>query len=216
MARNGRRHSLVLYTKSINRLWITLLWIGVLMLGLAAGMEIMPFRLPQNRFVWVSERVLWVVAGAGVYAVLLAIFLATIRKYAYVQPFANHLRLITPFLRMHISYRRIIQASSVEMQHLFPIGRYKGWREKLMRPLAGQTAIVLELRGWPLPRWVLQIFLSPFFFPDNSSRLALLVPNWMEFSNELEGFRVNWVDSQTPQVSSPQNILLKSISRTRR
>ncbi len=117
---------------------------------------------------------------------------------------------------MNISYRRILKTSSVEMQHLFPIGRYKGWRQKLLRPLASQTAIVLEMNGWPLPRWVLDLFLSPFFFPDRSARLALLVPKWMEFSMEMESFRSTWLDSQHGPGSSPQSDLLASISKSRK
>ncbi len=82
------------------------------------------------------------------------------------------------------------------MQHLFPVSRYKGLRQRLLRPLANETAIVLDLKGWPLPRWMLNLFLSPFFFPDKSARLALLVPKWMDFSMDMDNFRSNWIDSQ--------------------
>jgi hypothetical protein len=85
-----------------------------------------------------------------------------------------------------------------------------------MRPLAGQTAIVLEMHGWPLPRWVLNLFLSPFFFPDNTTRLALLVPQWMEFSLEMESFRSTWLDSQRVPDSTPQSALLASFSYSKR
>jgi hypothetical protein len=216
MPRSGRRHRLVLYTFMLNRWWKFTLIIGVILLALAVGLEIRPIHLLQNQYLWISEKVLWVVAGAGVYAIILSLFLITIRKSAYIQPFAKHLRLVTPFLRMNISYRRIVQASSVEMQHLFPIYQYKGWRKKLLRPLAGQTAIVMEMRGWPLPHWVLGLFLSPFFFPDKTSRLALLVPKWMEFSMDMESYRSTWLDSQNQSESSPQSALLASISKSTR
>ena len=85
-----------------------------------------------------------------------------------------------------------------------------------MRPLAAQTAIVLEMRGWPLPHWVLNLFLSPFFFPDKTSRLALLVPKWMDFSMEMEGFRSNWLDAQHEPDYDPQSALLASISHAKK
>ena len=85
-----------------------------------------------------------------------------------------------------------------------------------MRPLAAQTAIVLEMRGWPLPRWALSLFLSPFFFPDKTSRLALLVPKWMEFSMELENFRSNWSDAQHQPENTPQSALLANISNSKK
>jgi hypothetical protein len=216
MPRNGRRHRLYLYTYMLDRLWKYTLGIGAAMLALAAGLAILPIQFQQFNIPWVSDRVLWVTAGAGAYALGLTIFLVSIRKLAYVQPFADHLRLITPFLRMDISYRRILKASSVEMQHLFPFGKSKGWKQKILRPLASQTAIVLDLKGWPLPRSLLGLFLSPFFFPDKTSRLALLVPKWMDFSMDMESFRSTWLDSLHDPDRTPQSALLASISRPRK
>ena len=213
MPPSGHRHNLVLYTYMLNRWWKSILGIGVVLLALAAGLGGLPGALPQYHFLWVSDAILWVVGGAGAYAILLAFFIIAIRKSAYVQPFKSHIRLSTPFLRMNISYRRIRQASSVEMQHLFPIAKYKGWRRKLLRPLGGQTAIVLEMIGWPLPRWALSLFLSPFFFPDKTSRLALLVPRWMEFSTEMESFRGTWLDSLRQPGNTAQSDLLASFSK---
>ncbi len=146
-------------------------------------------------------------------ATILALFLLAIRKSAYVQPFDNHLRLITPFLRMNISYRRIRQATSAEMGRIFPPEKFKGWVRGFLQPLAKQTVIVLELNGWPLQRWALAIFLSPFFFPDRSARIALFVPDWVRFSNELESFRSAWLDSLHPMDNNPRSNLLDSFSK---
>lgn len=216
MPRSGRRYHLVLYAYMLNRWWKYLAWIGFFLLVLAGGLGWLPVALPQYHFLWISDSILWVVAGAGGYAILLAIFLITIRKLAYVQPFSSYLRLVTPFLRMNISYRRIRQASSVEMQRVFPLDRAKGFKRKLLAPLAGQTAIVLEMTGWPLPRWALGMFLSPFFFPDKTSRLALLVPKWMEFSTEMESFRGTWLESLRQPGGTSRSDLLTSLSRSKR
>ena len=217
MPPHGHRHRLVLYTLMLNRWWKYTLAIGVIMLALAAGLAILPLRLPQYRFLWISDRILGVVAGAGGYALILSIFLFSIRNLAYIQPFENHLRLITPFLRLEIAYRRILKASSVEMQQLYPYGTYKDWRTRLLRQLASQTAIVLELKGWPLPRWILGLFLSPFFFPDRTApRLALLVPKWMDFSMDMDNFRSTWLDSLHDLGNTPQADLLASIARSKR
>jgi hypothetical protein len=212
MPRKGRRHRLILYTYMLERWWKFALGIGIILLVLAGALKILALLRPEYQLQSQSDRTFWALGGAGGYALVLSIFLFSIAKSAYVQPFATHLRLITPFLRMNISYRRIQQASSVEMKHLFPIGRYKGWRRRLVGPLATHTAVVLEMRGWPLPHWVLNLFLSPFFFPDKTSRLALLVPKWMDFSMELEGFRSSWLESQHQSSSNPRSALLASLS----
>ena len=216
MPRSGHRHHLVLYTYMLNRWWKAILWIGIVLLALAAGLGRLPDILPQYHFLKLSDTILWVTTGAGAYAILLAFFLITIRKSAYVQPFENHIRLVTPLLRMNISYRRIRQASSVDMQNLFPLDKLKGWRRKLLLPLAGQTAIVLEMTGWPLPRWALSLFLSPFFFPDRTPRLALVVSRWMDFSTEMESFRGTWLESLHQPGSNPQSDLLASFSKSKR
>ncbi|MGB8214040.1 MAG: hypothetical protein WCE68_10825 [Anaerolineales bacterium] len=216
MPRSGHRHRLVLYTYMLDRWWKYTLWIGIFLLGLAAGLGILPVQLPQYHFLWVSDEGLWAVAGAGMVAVVLSLFLAILGRLAYVQPFPTHLRLVTPFLRLNISYRRIQKASSVEMQHLFPPGQSKGLRRRLLRPLVGRTAIVLEMRGWPVPRRVLSLFLSPFFFPDKTTRLALLVPKWMEFSMEMESFRSTWVESQSQADGASQSALLASLSQSKK
>jgi hypothetical protein len=216
MPRNGHRHRLVLYTRILNHWWKFTLVIGVILLALAAGMGVLPIRLPAYLSISASELTAQIIAGAGGYAIMLSLFLITIRKFAYVQPFPTHLRLVTPFFQMNISYRRIRQATCVEIQHLFPLKKFKGWQQRLLRPLAGQTAIVLEMQGWPLPRWVLSLFLSPFFFPDNNSRLALLVPKWMDFSTEMESLRSTWLDSQHQPDGTPQSALLASLSESKR
>jgi hypothetical protein len=214
MPHNSRRHRLLLYSCMLNRWWKYTLGIGVIVLALATGLAILPMRLPQYHFLWVSDTNLLVITGAGLYALMLTFFLLGIRNLAYVQPFATHLRLVTPFLRLDISYRRILKASTVEMQHLFPFGKYKDWRQGLLRLLASDTAIVLDLKGWPLPRWALEMFLSPFFFPDKTARLALLVPNWMDFSTDMDSFRSTWLDSLRRSDNTPQSDLLASLSRS--
>ena len=216
MPRKGHRHHLVLYTYMINRWWKAVLGIGVILLVLVAGLGWLPSVLTQYHFLEVSNTTLLAVGGAGAYSILLAVFLIGIRKSAYVQPFGTHIRLVTPLLRMNISYRRIRQASSVEMQSLFPLNRFKGWRKSILRSFGGETAIVLEMTGWPLPRWAISLFLSPFFFPDRTSRLALLVPRWMDFSTEMESFRGAWLESLRQTGSTPQSDLLARLSKPKR
>ena len=215
MPHGGRRHRLILYTYVLNRWWRPTLGIGIVLLAMVVALAWLPSFLPQYKPLQVADRMLWLAGGVSAFAVFLAIFLATVSKLAYVQPFDNHLRLVTPFLRVNISYRRIIQASSTDMGRLFSLEGLKGWKRTFLRPLAGHTAIVLELKGWPLPRWALDLFLPPFFFPDRTARLALLVPDWIQFSTELESSRSSWLDSLRNPSSTPQADLLASLSEKR-
>jgi hypothetical protein len=215
MALNGQRHRLILYTYILNRFWRRILGIGIILLGLVAALTSLPSVLPQYTPPQVADWILRLAGSVGAFAIFLGLFLVIVRKSAYVQPFDNHLRLVTPFMRMNISYRRFIQTYSARMGQLFPLENLKGQKRAFISPLANHTVIVLELKGWPLPRWALSLFLSPFFFPDTTSRLALLVPDWISFSTELESFRSAWLDSLRHLPSTPQSDLLASLSEKR-
>jgi hypothetical protein len=216
MARGGHRYHLLLYSYTLNRWWKPAFWIGLFLVALSAGLIFLPVFLPQYHFSTVPETFLWIGAAAGVLSIFLAILLLVIRKSAYIRPLSTHLHLATPLLKMNISYKRIRQASSVEMQRLFPPERYKGWKRKFLQPLAGQTVVLLVMNGWPLSPGVMKMFLSPFFFPDKTSSLALWVPRWMDFSTELESFRGAWLETQRDNPRSPQSDLLASFSKGKR
>lgn len=208
----GQHHRLVLYTYVINYWWGTILGIGIVLFVLVAIIKWLPGFLPGYTPPQLASWVPSLTGVLGAFAVLIAIFLLAIRNAAYVQPYDTHLRLVTPFMRMNISYRRFKQASSAEMGRLFPPENFHGWKRDFLRPLSKLTAIVLELNDWPLPRWVLNLYLSPFFFPDKTVRIALLVPDWMRFSNEMESFRSAWLQKILKSGSTPQADLLASFS----
>lgn len=213
MPTRGRRHRLILYTYLLNRWWRATLFLGCCLLALVASLIWLPKFLPQFSFLQVDEFILWLAGVMGLFAVLLSILLLSIRKSAYVQPCDNHLRLATPFMQVNISYRRFLRTSSIEMNRLFPLEKLRGRKLDLLRPIAMETAVVLELKGWPIPRKVMEMFLSPLFFPDETSRLALLVPDWMRFSTELETFRSDWLNTFIRPDNDPRRELLNSLSR---
>jgi hypothetical protein len=215
MANIGRRHRLILYTYSLNRWWRAILGIGIVLLALVAAVVWVPTVLPEYTPPQIDAWILWLAGGVGAFAIFLAIFLIAVRKSAYVQPYKSYLRLATPFLRMNISYRRIRQVSNAEMGSLFHFNKLRGQKRTFLAPLAGLTVLVLDLNGMPLPRWTLKFFLSPYFFPDRTARLALLVPDWIRFSTELDSFRSSWIDSLRKPSGTPQSDLLASLSGNR-
>jgi hypothetical protein len=213
---NGKRHQLVIYTYILDRCWKSVLGIAFTVLALTGGLAFLPTLPTGLPFLWVEDWVLWVAAGSGGFALLVGLLLLALRKTAYVQPCHNHIKVATPFLQFKISYRRIRQATSAEMGRIFPPKRSRGHKRALRRLLASKTVILLDLNGWPMPRALLQAFLSPLFFPDRSPRLALLVPNWMAFSNEMESLRSTWFESVRQTFNTPQSDLLASIQNKSR
>jgi len=217
MADSGSRHPLVIYRFMLDRWWRATLLTGIMLLILAFGLAGFPVILPQYNFMYVPDWKLWILAGTGGFALIFSIFLIIISRNAYIQLFEKHLRLSTPFLRLNIAYSRINRTSTTELQELFPPNHSSKWQKELLRPLATEYVVLLELSSFPIPRKTMLFFLSPFFFPDNSPKLALLVPDWIKFSTELESKRGANMDLQhQPAYDNPKERLLNAITRPRK
>jgi len=130
-------------------------------------------------------------AGLGVIVILISLFMLVMRKSAYVQPFSDHFRLVTPLLQMKVSYRRIQKSTSASMAALFPPAQVSGLKRDIIEPLWKHTAVVIELNALPMSRSTLRWFLSPFFFKDQTPHLVILVQDWMAFSTQIESLRVS-------------------------
>lgn len=199
MAKVGRRYTLVLYTHMLNRWWPPVLTLGLALLALAWAV----YRWDYEDWRW------WTLGSVGGFVLLASIFLLTIRKLAYVQLFGDHIRLVTPFLRINISYKRIRRSSSASMGTLFPPNSISKWRQDILGPLAKMTALVIELNGYPISQTVLKFFLSPFFFKDKTTHFVILVQDWMRFSSDLETLRVGGAVSAPKQRPRDQSILAR-------
>lgn len=211
MSAPGRRHRLLLYMYILDRWWRLVFFIGLVLLALAFCLRYIPSLSAGMELFEISSASLGMIGTTGIIAILLAIFLATVRYFAYVQPFEDHLRLVTPFLRLKISYRRIRQTGTDQVGRLFPPPQKKS-RRAILQSLSPLNAIVLDMNGFPLPKYALLFFLSPLFFPDQTSRLALLVPDWISFSNELESYRSAWLEANRQNGYDPHQELFSSLS----
>ena len=196
MAKGGRRYPLVVYTHMINRWWPAIFTLGLALLGLSWAVRS-----------WGFEDWRWLTfTSIGGLNIFLGVVLLLTRKSAYVQPFSDHLRLVTPLLRLNISYKRFKRASSANMGALFPPQSVSSWRAEIIQPLAKMTALVIELNGYPMSQSSLRLFLSPLFFKDKTPHFVILVDDWMKFSNELESMR-SGSDPSVPQAKRSNSIL---------
>jgi len=200
MAKAGKRYTLVIYTHMIDRWWPAILLLGLALTSLA-------WPLFQDPFMRLAEPWRWqAMAWLGGAVTLASLVMASFRKSAYVQLYRDHLRLVTPFLRMNISYRRILRTTTVSMGQTFPPKSISGWKRNIMEPLASKTAIKIDLNAFPLPPAALRFFLSPFFFKDSTPHFIILVNDWMGFSTELESIRASGNIPEQSRVSD-QSIL---------
>jgi hypothetical protein len=207
MARGGTKFPLIVYKHLVGRWWTPMIAMGLVLFAIAYGQyaELGPFArfLPLN---WMP----FIVVGA--LCILAGIFFLVIRQLAYVQPFPGYLKFVTPFLRFNISYKRIHKTITAEMRYLFPPRSMSGWvRREIFAPLATQTAVVIELKGFPLSPFILRVLLSRFFFKDKTPHFVILVKDWMKFSGELDSYRTGVDLNPPPSQRKPRTSILSKL-----
>jgi hypothetical protein len=200
MARAGHKYPLIIYRHMVNRWWPAMIAIGLGMFALAYSEYIEP----MGRFLpWRWQ----LFAAIGVLSILVGIFFWVIRYFAYVQPYPTYLKLVTPFIRINISYKRINKTTATEMRHLFSYKSMSGWVRDIFSPLANNTAVIIELNGYPISPVLLRLFLSRFFFKDKTPHFVILVKDWMRFSSELDSMR-SGIDTNPPAQRRSRDSLL--------
>lgn len=194
--KKSKRYPLLLYQRVMNRLWGATLTLGLLLIAIWGWSWFSDTQLLA------SQDNIWLFVAA---VVLLGFTLFAFfgRKVAYVQAYKDHIRLVTPFLRTNISYRRVRRFYPADFQQLFPPHEESWARRQLLLPLYGKTALVVELNGYPLHPILLRFFLAPQMFSPKTTGLVFLVPDWMKFSMELDSFRGGWLDSRSRRRAAP-------------
>ncbi len=177
--KGGRRYPLVIFTHMMSRWWTAVFALGLSMIGLAWVLRS-----------WVFEEWRWMTfAILGGFTAIAGIGMWLARKSAYVQPFNDHLRLVTPFLRLNISYKRFRRTSTAAMGALFPPKNVSNTLQDIVEPIAKMTAIVIEVNVMPMSQSALRLFLSQLYFKDKSPHIVILVSDWMRFSAEMDSMR---------------------------
>jgi hypothetical protein len=200
MARAGHRYPLLVYRHMLNRWWPAMFAIGLGMFAWAYA----DYSEPLGPFMpWIYG----FDAAVGGLAILLGFFFWSIRYFAYVQPCPTYLKLVTPFMRINISYKRIQKTTATEMRYLFDYKRMSGWVKEIFSPLATKTALVIDLNGYPVSPAIMRLFLYRFFFKDKTPHIVILVQDWMRFSSELESMR-SGIDPNPPAPKRSRDSIL--------
>ena len=204
MAKAGNRYPLLIYEHIIKRWYPAIFALGI---ALLASWWFLPTLMPEKGEDLLDSLLFY----GGIAFLVLGVFFVIIRKMAFVRPYPTHLKFVTPFMRLNISYKRIQRTTTSEMYVLFPPSTLSSWMREDMAKLFPKTAIVLELKSFPIPPTLLRLFLSKFFFKDKTPHLVLLVDKWLSFSSELESFRSGGGIPDTPE-KKPRSSVLSSLS----
>jgi len=187
--RKGSRHPLLMYRRTMDRVWKY-----TLALGLILTAATWPPLLRETEILGISSRT-WILITALISFFVMG-FAFFARYFAYAQARENALLLATPFLRLKISYRRIRSLHPVLIQQLFPPGDSNWAQRSYLEPFYGLTALVVELHSYPINPILLRLFLPKSMFYPRTAGLVLMVKDWMKLSTEFDSLRGAWLQSQ--------------------
>jgi len=110
----------------------------------------------------------------------------------YIQAHADHLRLVTPFLRLKISYQRIRGVRPTQLQKLFPPENSRSDERRALEPFYNLTVLLLRLTSYPINPRILRFFLPKHIFNPAGMGLVLIVDDWMTLSTEIDSYISLW------------------------
>lgn len=176
----GKVRELVLYRRMMDRLWGPFLLLGLLLLVVYfSGERLFP---PLTTF---NAQILLV---GAILITAFGLFAWAARYRAYFRAYPNHLRVVTPFLNLRISYRRVQSIRASPVSSIFPPSKI-GWSSRnFLEPYFAETALVIQLNDYPISRSLLRLFLPKEMLLPNGKGLVLIARNWMEVSSELDSF----------------------------
>jgi len=187
--KSGTRHTLIFYRSTMDRVLSLSVLLGIVLLGLLV------WRNWQGSGQEHTGGDIWLRAGVLV-SFGMSLFAFFSRWMAYVQAHQDHLSIVTPFLHLNISYRRIRSIHPSLLQQIFSKDSAKWSETSFLEPFYGKTAIVVETRGYPMDPKLLKLFFPRFMFSPRNPGFVLLLPDWMKFSTEIDTLHGNWLQSQ--------------------
>jgi uncharacterized membrane protein SirB2 len=193
--RKGHRYILLVYRQAMDRLWHITLPFAIIMLvfhqvtgrywPLVGFLPAIPS--PYDAILFIT----------GIITLVFTLFAWVARSMAYIQARENHLRLVTPFLVVKISYRRVRSIHPSNLVQLFPPQEQRGTQRRNLERFYGMTALVMELYGYPMSPRTLRLVLGSAIMAPETTGFVLLVPDWMALSTEIESFMGTWRQAQS-------------------
>ena len=127
----------------------------------------------------------FLISGVGV-----LLFLYTLLAgRACIRCYEDHFTLRTPLYPVVFSYRRVKSVRPIEFAKLRPPQDERGARRRLYHRLWGRTAVVIDLRGYPLPAWWLRLWFNAYLFHPKTTGLVVLTEDWMGLIRQIETHR---------------------------
>ena len=138
----------------------------------------------------------WLLFWAGmviaVFGLIRFLFTLVLSRIPYVQCTPRTVKIQTPFMPVVFSYKRIENTRPNNIHDVFPPQKQKGERKKMLETLWGETAVVVDLKGYPVSKSLLRTMLGPYLLTPKGTGFVFLVKDWMALSRQLADYQEQW------------------------
>jgi hypothetical protein len=176
--KHGRKHLLLFYKHSMDRIWRSLLLLDIIMwISWWFAPFIPAFQPPKD---WPLE-----FGGIAILALLLIVFY--MRNNSFVQARDDYLLIKVPLYRLKIHYSFCETVRTAEMRTALQGAKLSGGDKRFLQPYRGDTTVLmLILRVYPKSMGTLRIFFPRYMFLTDQQGFLLLIKHWIDFSTEFD------------------------------
>jgi Na+/melibiose symporter-like transporter len=137
-------------------------------------------------------KLFWAGIVLAVFGLIRFLFTWVLSRIPYVQCTPRTVKIQTPFMPVVFSYKRIENTRPNNIHDVFPPQKQKGERKKMLETLWGETAIVVDLKGYPMSKSLLRTVLGPYLLTPKGTGFVFLVKDWMTLSRQLSDYQEQW------------------------
>jgi hypothetical protein len=202
----GQRHQLLIYQRVHRQRRFAFL---VAALGFAVLYIVIEWPLLDQAAlvslysVWSRDLNILLIIGSALFF-LGFLFKLVAPRLAYVQCTDRNIRIQTPLYPIVISYRRVVTVRPNQWGSIYPPEKRTRSQRRLLDQAWGAGVLILDLKGWPMSRGFLKLWIPDVMFLPGGDGLVMWVTDWMGLNRELTDFKDRWREAHSgskPEVS---------------
>ena len=191
MMKTGKRHTLVLFRNKYRSHGALYFLVFLLCTGLYLFLYLGPADLVARFPQWPPQYD-WILLAIGSIAFVLFVFRLVASQIPFIQCTEENFKIQTPLYPIVFSYRRVKGTRPNALFEVFRKDDVSGQEARFLEKYSGQTAIIVEMDGYPLSLDWLKFWMTNLMFTPDGRGIVLWVEDWMTLNRELSDFKDKW------------------------